>query len=244
MTALALIPARWASTRFPGKPLALIGGKPMIELVWKRALAIPGIGGAMVATDSLEIAQAVEGFGGKAIMTGSHHQSGSDRLAEAADILKLADSDLVLNVQGDQPALDVKGAGLLVEAMKQDPSLEMGTLATRLSDPGELADPNHVKVVLDDSGHALYFSRAPIPFSRDGNETARLKHIGLYAYKAGFLREFVTWPQAELEIAERLEQLRVLARGRRIKVVVTEGASPEVDVPSDVAKVEAALFPA
>jgi 3-deoxy-manno-octulosonate cytidylyltransferase (CMP-KDO synthetase) len=241
MPALALIPARWESTRFPGKPLAPIGGRPMIELVWRRAMAIPGVEEAWVATDSQLIADAVAAFGGRALMTRPDHPSGSDRLAEAADLLGLSDQALILNVQGDQPALDPAQAGLLVQAMEADPGLEMATLAVPLADPSEIADPNHVKVVIGQGGRALYFSRAAIPFSRDGGEARRLKHVGLYAYRAGFLREFVKWPQGELEAVERLEQLRALERGREIRVVVAAGASPEVDVPGDVAKVEAVL---
>ena len=195
----------------------------------------------MFATDSPEIARAAADFGAKVVMTRSDHPSGSDRLAEAADILGLAAGDLVLNVQGDQPALDPAQAGLLVAAMEADRALEMATLAVPLADPAELSDPNHVKVVVDSSGMALYFSRAPIPHSRDGAIAPRLKHVGIYAYRAAFLREFVGWPPGRLEQIERLEQLRVLERGRRIKVIEALGASPEGDVPADVAKAEAAL---
>jgi 3-deoxy-manno-octulosonate cytidylyltransferase (CMP-KDO synthetase) len=240
MGALAIIPARWASSRFPGKPLAPIAGRPMIALVIERALAIPGIAGAVVATDSPDIARAAAALGARHVMTSPDHQSGSDRLAEAADLLGLADSALVLNVQGDQPLLDPLQAGRVLAAMEAEPDLEAATLAVPL-DPAELANPNHVKVVVDLEGYALYFSRAPIPFSRDGGPADRLKHVGLYAYRAGFLRRFVTWPRGVLEAAESLEQLRILERGRRIKVVVGSGASPEVDAPADVARVEAAL---
>jgi 3-deoxy-manno-octulosonate cytidylyltransferase (CMP-KDO synthetase) len=239
---VALIPARWASSRFPGKPLAPVAGRPMIEWVWRRCGRISGLDAVYVATDSPEIARAVEGFGGLAVMTSAEHRSGSDRLAEAAGTLGLGDGDLVINVQGDQPALDPAHPSLLVEAMEADPALPMATLAVPFGDPGEIADPNHVKVVADLSGHALYFSRAPIPWPRDGGEGGRLKHVGLYAYRAGFLRLFVSWPPGRLETIESLEQLRVLERGHRIKVLVAEGISPEVDVPADVAKAEAALL--
>ncbi|MDR2455968.1 MAG: 3-deoxy-manno-octulosonate cytidylyltransferase [Deltaproteobacteria bacterium] len=241
MSALALIPARYDSVRFPGKPLALILGRPMIEHVWRRAKNIPGVNDVIVATDSPLISQAVESFGGKFVMTGGHHKSGSDRLAEAADILRLPDDALILNVQGDQPALDERAAGLLVAEMANNPGIEMGTVAAPILNPAEIGDPNHVKVVLSEDGFALYFSRSPIPFSRSGEEIPVLKHLGLYAYRAGFLRDFVKWPQSDLERVESLEQLRALAKGRRIKVLVTKGDYPEVDVPGDLLKAEAAL---
>ena len=241
MSAIALIPARFASTRFPGKPLALIRGRPMIELVYKRAIAIEGVAEAIVATDSPQIREAVEGFGGRVVMTKETHKSGSDRLAEAADILSLPDSALVLNVQGDQPAFSVGAAGKLVREMTLNPAIEMGTAAATIADPSEELDPNHVKVVLDENGFALYFSRSPIPFDRGGLSRPRLKHLGLYAYRAGFLRRFVKWPQSDLEIIESLEQLRVLSKGGKIWVMAASEATPEVDTPADVAKVEAAL---
>lgn len=240
MKLVALIPARWASTRFPGKALAPLLGRPMIEHVYRRALAIPGVDEVLVATDNLEIQTAVEIFGGRAIMTGTHHLSGSDRLAEAVDILGLEDMDIVLNIQGDQPAFDPELPALLALPLREDPGLEMATLALPLTSPTEINSPNHVKVVFNDQQMAIYFSRAPIPWPRDGEEEY-YKHIGIYAYRVGFLRRFVTLPEGRLERIERLEQLRALENGARIKVILASGLSPEVDVPDDVKAAEEAL---
>ncbi|MDR2368753.1 MAG: 3-deoxy-manno-octulosonate cytidylyltransferase [Deltaproteobacteria bacterium] len=241
MTVVALIPARYASSRFPGKPLAIIGGKPMIRLVYERSLAIPGVDSVHVATDSEAIAGAVRAFGGRVIMTSGNHPSGTDRLAEAARALGLGAGDVVLNVQGDQPALNPGHPALLAGALAADPGLSMATLAVPMADPAEAMDPNHVKVVFGEDGMALYFSRAPIPWPRDGGPGAYFKHVGLYGYRAGFLAEFVGWPRGRLEALESLEQLRALERGVGIKVLLAAGLSPEVDVPADVAKAEAAL---
>ncbi|MDR2386688.1 MAG: 3-deoxy-manno-octulosonate cytidylyltransferase [Deltaproteobacteria bacterium] len=241
MTVVAIIPARYASSRFPGKPLALIGGQPMIRLVYQLALKIPGLEAVYVATDSQEIAQTVRAFGGQVLMTKSEHQTGTDRLGEAADLLALTDSDLVLNVQGDQPALNPNHPALLVQALLSDPNLPMATLAVPLLDPAEANDPNHVKVVFNHQNLALYFSLAPIPWPRDGGPGSFYKHVGLYGYRVGFLRQYLKWPQGRLEVIENLEQLRALERGVPIKVLLAEGLSPEVDLPQDIAKVEAAL---
>lgn len=241
MTTAALIPARHASTRFPGKPLALILGIPMIQHVFERASLIPGVSLVAVATDSEEIADCVRSFGGRAVMTSDGHPSGSDRLAEAAGILGLKDSDIVINVQGDQPALDPAHAALLAKALEEGGSRhEMSTLAVPFAEPGEEEDENHVKVAFALDGSALYFSRSPIPFRRNP-ESRCYKHVGLYAYRVGFLREYVGLPRGPLEKAESLEQLRVLENGRSIKVIVADGLSPEVDVPDDIAKAERAL---
>ena len=240
MKLVVLIPARWASTRFPGKALVPILGRPMIEHVYRRSLAVPGVDQALVATDSPEIERAVIEFGGRVVMTGTHHLSGSDRLAEAADRLGLADEDIVINIQGDQPAFDPEQPALLAQQLRDDPDLEMATLALPLTDPEEIRNPNHVKVAFSASHYALYFSRAPIPWPRDGEEEY-YKHIGIYAYRVGFLRRFVTLPEGRLERIERLEQLRALENGARIKVVLVSGLSPEVDVPADVRAAEEAL---
>ncbi|MDR1297638.1 MAG: 3-deoxy-manno-octulosonate cytidylyltransferase [Deltaproteobacteria bacterium] len=241
MSVVAIIPARWASSRFPGKPLAMIAGKSMIQRVYERCKVIPDIGLVRVATDSPEIAKAVKVFGGAVVMTSPHHLTGTDRLAEAANIMGLKSNDIVLNVQGDQPALNPLHPAMLADALERDHQIKMSTLAVPLPDPAEARDPNHVKVVLDQDSFALYFSRAPIPWPRDGGPGRHLKHVGVYAYRVGFLRQFVAWPQGDLELVESLEQLRALERGVRIKVVLADGLSPEVDVPADVAKVEAVL---
>lgn len=240
MKTVALIPARWESSRFPGKPLAPILGRPMIEHVYNRALAIPNIDEVHVATDSQAIFSVVKGFGGKAVMTAKEHPSGSDRLAEAANILGLADEDIVINIQGDQPAFNPENPALAASPLKDDPTLEMSTLALPLTSHEEIHSSNHVKVVFGKDNLALYFSRAPIPWPRDGEELY-YKHIGIYAYRAGFLRRFVRLPEGSLERIEKLEQLRALENGYRIKVLIVTGLSPEVDIPADIRAVEETL---
>jgi 3-deoxy-manno-octulosonate cytidylyltransferase (CMP-KDO synthetase) len=235
-----MIPARWASSRFPGKPLVPILGRPMIEHVYRRALAIPGVDDVLVATDHLEIQRAVLEFGGQVVMTGSYHLSGSDRLAEAADLIGLADEDIVVNVQGDQPAFDPEHAARLARPLREDPGLDMSTLALPLSNTKEIHSPNHVKVAFNRDHLAVYFSRAPIPWPRDGEEDY-YRHVGLYAYRARFLRRFVALPEGRLERIERLEQLRALENGARIKIVMATGLSPEVDIPADIQAAEEAL---
>jgi 3-deoxy-manno-octulosonate cytidylyltransferase (CMP-KDO synthetase) len=242
LTTVAIIPARWASTRFPGKPLAPIAGQPMLQRVYERCQLIPGLAGVYVATDSQEIFTAVQKFGGEVLMTAASHRSGTDRLAEACLKLNLRAHDLVINVQGDQPLLDPAHPTLLIEALEEgDPNAQMATLAVPMHDPNEINDPNHVKVVIDQDFNALYFSRAPIPWPRDGIRGSYLKHVGLYAYRVDFLRRFVSWAPGILEETEKLEQLRVLEHGYRIRVVTGSGRSPEVDVPADIAKIESIL---
>ncbi|MDR2198802.1 MAG: 3-deoxy-manno-octulosonate cytidylyltransferase [Deltaproteobacteria bacterium] len=236
-----LIPARYDSTRFPGKPLAPILGKPMIERVYERAKQVSGVSLVAVATDSEKIFAAVKSFGGEAVMTRGDHLTGSDRLAEAADILGLLDSDVVVNVQGDQPALNPAHVSSLVESMRGSGASPVSTLAASFGDPVDVLNENHVKVVLSSLGRALYFSRAPIPYFRSGSPARHLKHVGIYAYQAGFLREFVKLPQGDLERAEGLEQLRALERGYPVSVLVVEGAYPEVDVPEDLLIAERVL---
>ncbi len=243
MKQVAIIPARWESSRFPGKPLALLKGQPMIYHVYQRALSISGVAGVYVATDSDKIKTAVEAFGGQVLMTRSDHPSGSDRLAEACDLLQLADQDIILNIQGDQPAFNPAHPAMLGAPLMADPTLEMATLALPLNNDDEIQNPNHVKVVFGQNNLALYFSRAPIPWPRDGRGHGEqyYKHIGLYAYRAGFLRKFVTMPPGKLETVEKLEQLRALENGARIKVLIASGLSPEVDTPQDLIAAEAAL---
>ncbi|MDR2724817.1 MAG: 3-deoxy-manno-octulosonate cytidylyltransferase [Candidatus Adiutrix sp.] len=240
MKLVALIPARWASSRFPGKPLALIRGRPMIEHVYRRALAIPEVDEVHIATDSPEVQKAALAFGGRVVLTSPEHLSGSDRLAEASDILGLADEDIILNIQGDQPAFDPDQPALLARALREDPGLEMATLAIALSNARDIHNPGHVKVAFGEDSFALYFSRAPIPWPRDG-EGEYYRHIGIYSYRAAFLRRFVTLPEGRLERIERLEQLRALENRARIKIIVVSGLSPEVDVPADLAAAEEAL---
>lgn len=237
---VAVIPARYGSSRFPGKPLALIAGKMMIQRVVERAQSAASVDEVLVATDDPRIAKAVESFGGRAVMTSPDHPSGTDRIAEA---VRGIGADLVLNVQGDEPLLPGRVMDELVAAMRSSHA-EMGTVAVPL-DPrsAEFANPNIVKVVLNEAGEALYFSRATIPFQRaDGAVAGGLWHWGIYAYRRDFLERFVTWPPSRLEQCEKLEQLRALEHGARIRVLVeTKARSTGVDTPEDVVRVEALL---
>ena len=239
MKLIALIPARFGSTRFPGKPLALIAGQPLIQRVYEQALKVRELDGLYVATDEARIRECVESFGGQAVMTRPDHPSGSDRLAEAARLLDLAPEDLVVNIQGDQPLFPVDLIGQLAALLKRDPEAVMVTPARKISDPEAAADPNVVKVVFDRRHRALYFSRSPLPCWRDANEAPYFyRHLGIYAYRVGFLLEFVHLPPGRWEAAEKLEQLRALEYGFPIHVVETTGDTLEVDTPEDLVRVE------
>ncbi|MCK5803541.1 MAG: 3-deoxy-manno-octulosonate cytidylyltransferase [Lentisphaeria bacterium] len=236
---VAVIPARYGSTRFPGKPLALIAGRPMIQWVYEAACACPSIDLVLVATDDMRISSVVEEFGGQAAMTSTDHQTGTDRIAEA---VKGMSADLVLNLQGDEPLLPSEVLQALIDGMIAS-GAEMGTAAVPFSctdrDP---ADPNAVKVVVDENGCALYFSRACVPFCRDGGTAVEpLLHWGIYAYRQEFLESFVNWPRGRLEKCEMLEQLRALENGAKIFVVQTRQQSAGVDVPEDIEHVERIL---
>ena len=235
-----VIPARYESSRFPGKPLAFIDDRPMIEHVYRRACASPLAAEVIVATDDIRIARAVEGFGGIVRMTRSSHRSGTERLAEVAESLTC---DVVVNVQGDEPLLEPAMIEEAVGPLLADRSIEMGTLRRRIDDPSELSDPNMVKVVVDHDGFALYFSRAAIPFRREVRSGGAhgFRHIGLYAYRRSFLIRLAALPETPLERAEMLEQLRVLEHGYRIKVVETAFDSVGVDVPADLERVRRLL---
>jgi 3-deoxy-manno-octulosonate cytidylyltransferase (CMP-KDO synthetase) len=235
LTAVAIIPARYHSTRLPGKALADIGGRPMIELVYQRAAAARSIASVLVATDDDRIARAVERFGGAVRMTSSAHPSGTDRLAEVAAGL---DCDVVVNVQGDEPLIEPGMIDEAVAPLAADLALEMSTLRRRLDDPGEVRNPNVTKVVVDRDGFALYFSRAPIPFVRDGSPAAPAwRHVGLYAYRRACLLRLAGLPPTALERSEALEQLRALEHGIRIKAVETRFDSIGVDTPEDLERV-------
>jgi 3-deoxy-manno-octulosonate cytidylyltransferase (CMP-KDO synthetase) len=246
-----VIPARYASSRLPGKPLADIGGRPMVLRVLERALQA-GAESVVVATDDIRVLQAVEAAGHQALMTSPDHQSGTERLVEVAETLGWADDTLVVNVQGDEPLID---PALIREAARQlvlHDDAVMATLAHPIHDHADFINPNVVKVVADEAGYALYFSRAPIPWPRDAfaaqqaipHELGALRHIGLYAYRAGFLRTYASLAASPLERHEMLEQLRVLWHGHRISLGVTPSApAPGVDTPEDLARVRA-LFAA
>lgn len=239
MKIITFIPSRYDSRRFPGKPLALIAGKPMIQYVYQRAMSCPEISGVFVATDDERISQCVQGFGGKAVMTGREHPTGTDRIAEAVQKMKVKRDDLIVNIQGDQPIFHPSAITDLVTPLREDPDVLMSTLKYRISDEREIENTNHVKVVTDREGFALFFSRAPIPFFRNTRSNRiYYKHLGFYAYRRDFLTKFSSLPVAELESIEKLEQLRVLESGFRIKVVETTFDSVEVDTPEDIKKVE------
>jgi len=243
MRIFAFIPARFASHRFPGKPLALISGRPMIQHVYMRAKACQDFTDVFVATDDARIADCVIQFGGHAVMTEKEHRSGTDRIYEAAVKTGVDEEDIIINIQGDQPLFDLSIVSDLVRPLKEDPSVSISTLKWRIEDQEDVCNPNHVKVVTDKNGYALYFSRAPVPYFRDGDtEKTYYKHLGFYGYRMGFLGLFTRLPEGELEGYERLEQLRALENGYRIKVIETEFNSIEVDVPEDINVAERALL--
>lgn len=230
--AVAIIPARLGSTRFPGKMLAAETGKPLVEHVRGAALRAGRVARVVVATDAMEIAEAVRGFGGEAVMTSPEHPNGSSRLAEAADILGLGPDEVVVNVQGDEPEIDPGLIDLAVETLLET-GADVATVASPFGPGQDPADPNIVKVVLDARGRALYFSRALVPHDRDGAGGRRpLKHVGLYVYRAGFLRRYVALPETPLEQTEKLEQLRVLEHGGSIAVAVAEAHHVGIDTPA------------
>lgn len=242
MTVAAIIPSRWGSTRFAGKPLALICGKPMIQHVVEQVSLSTAVDVLAVATDDDRIAECVTAFGARAIRTRSENRSGSDRVAEAADRLGLSPSDIVVNIQGDQPLVHPESIDQVIAPLIADETLPMSTLSFRIVRPEEITNPKDVKVVCDRKGFALYFSRSPIPFGRDpGTVYDTYKHLGVYAYRKRFLDVFCTLETGLLERIEQLEQLRALENGYPIRVVQTEHDSPEVDLPSDIGRIEAVL---
>lgn len=237
MKVVAILPARYGSTRFPGKPLVDIAGKSMIQHVYERTAQTSSVDRVIVATDDERIRAAVEAFGGDVEMTRSDHPSGTDRLAEVAARI---DADLIVNVQGDEPLIDPVMIESAVAPLLSDPGIEMGTLMTRITDLEEYVNPNVVKVVYDQSGFALYFSRSSIPHGRDlaGSELPEAyKHIGLYVYRRDFLLKYPKLPETPLEQLEKLEQLRAIEHGHRIRIVETDRQSIGVDVPADVERV-------
>jgi 3-deoxy-manno-octulosonate cytidylyltransferase (CMP-KDO synthetase) len=260
---VAVIPARYHSTRFPAKPLADLAGRPMIEHVYSRAAAAPGVDAVIVATDDERIQQAVRAFGGVVRMTSAAHRTGLDRIAEVAADLAC---DIIVNVQGDEPLIDPKAIAEVIAPFDRDPALQMTTLRRRITDPTEVANPHVVKVVVDRRDRALYFSRSPIPFvapavqvppfdSAQGvpsdSRGARsgpgdrwypvFKHIGLYGYRRAFVQALAALPQTPLELAESLEQLRALEHGFGICAVETDYDSIGVDTPEDLERVRRQL---
>lgn len=246
MGVTVIIPARYASTRFPGKPLAELCGKPMVQWVYERSSLCEAVDKVIVATDDQRIANAVKAFGGDVVMTRAAHATGTDRLAEVAEGL---DDELIVNVQGDEPLIDPAMIHAAVAPLLNDQSIPMGTLRTPLTSLDEFRNPNVVKVVTDRAGFALYFSRAPIPYPRDfaeqleqrWSELATAKHVGLYVYRRSFLLDYPHLPKTPLEEQECLEQLRALEHGYRIHVATTDLVGQGVDTPADLERVRAIL---
>lgn len=237
MAVAAIIPARYASTRFPGKPLASETGKPLIQHVVERVSEARRVDRVIVATDDERIAQAVRSFGGHAEMTREDHPSGTDRIAEVAERLD-PDFETVINVQGDEPEIESASIDLLVEVLASHPDCPVATLACPFRSSQDAESPDNVKVVLNERGRALYFSRSLIPFQRDPDVSAEgeppgLLHVGIYAYRRKFLLKFADWRPSRLEKIEKLEQLRVLERGYRMAVGLVERAAIGVDTPAD-----------
>ncbi|MGC2420292.1 MAG: 3-deoxy-manno-octulosonate cytidylyltransferase [Candidatus Acidiferrales bacterium] len=238
---LAVIPARHASSRFPGKALAPIAGRPMIQHVVERLRRAQLVSRVVVATDDAGIQKAVESFGGEAILTRADHRTGTDRVAEVA---LHNPAEIYVNVQGDEPLIDPETVDALVSALLEDPSVQIATPCTAIMQRNDIMDPNIVKVTRDFDGNALYFSRAPIPWVRATTEkiaARHWKHLGLYAFRRDALLEFPTLPPGALERIEQLEQLRWLENGFRIGVVETEYDAVSVDVPADIERVEKLL---
>jgi len=240
MNVLAVIPARYGSTRFAGKPLALICGKPMIQRVYENARGCALVDRVIVATDSVAIAEVVSGFGGEVCMTAATHQTGTDRIAEA---VQHHDARLIVNIQGDEPLLPSGAIAEAVMPMLADETISMGTLKTRIREGDDITSKNVVKVVTNKQGFALYFSRLPIPDNAGGHAPVILfRHVGLYVYTKKFLMMFAGLPQTMLEKSERLEQLRALEHGYPIRVVETDYYPVGVDVPEDIQRVEQILL--
>ena len=238
---VVVIPARYGSTRLPGKPLVSLNGLPMIQRVYERAKSARRVHRVIVATDDDRIVKAVTSFGGEARMTRPDHRTGTERVAEVAAHVE---GDVFVNVQGDEPLLDPAAVDTAVAALLEEPQAAVATVATPIKVPGDIMDPNVVKVVLDFDDNALYFSRAPIPWVRDTGNTIQvrhLKHLGLYVFQREALLEYPTLPQGELERIEQLEQLRWLENGSKIRVAEVEHDAISVDVPEDVARVEKLL---
>lgn len=244
MKFIGIIPARYASTRFPGKPLALLGGRPVIQHVYEKAVA--AIGEAYVATDDQRIFDVVKTFGGQAVMTRSDHQSGTDRIEEACEKIG-TDADVIINIQGDEPFVAVSQIETLKELFNH-PQTQIGTLGKRFESMEAVMNPNSPKIVTDKTGFALYFSRSVIPYIRGKeqdcwiNHFPYLKHLGIYAYRRETLYEITHLPSSSLELAESLEQLRWLENGYRIRVGITEVETVGIDTPEDLQRAEAFLL--
>ena len=238
--AVGIIPARWASTRFPGKPLYLVAGKPLLKHVWERCRGAKKLGSVIIATDDMRIAKAAFDWGADVALTSLRHQSGTDRIAEV--IRKTSAFAYVINIQGDEPMVDPRLIDRMVDKLRSDRGTEIVTAAHPFSSPAEACSPHQVKVVVDLRGQALYFSRYAIPFLRGQSATAKyLRHQGIYGFRREVLLRFVKWKPSPLERAESLEQLRALENGVKVHVLVTKQGSPGVDTPEDATALERKL---
>lgn len=235
MKVLAVIPARWASTRFPGKPLVMIIGKPMIQHVYERTLKAKLVDEVIVATDDKRIFNAVRKFDGHVVMTSKNHKSGSDRIGEIAS---KQNKEIIVNVQGDEPFIEPKNIDKTIKPMLSNRSINVSTMCVKINDMNEINNPNIVKVVFDENNFALYFSRSPIPNNWRGKKTVYYKHVGLYVYRRDYLLKLIRLKQSKLESIENLEQLRILENGGKIKVVEVKTDSIAIDTPGDLKKIK------
>jgi len=238
---MVVLPARYGSTRFPGKPLVKISGKPLVEWVYRRASEIDGVGELVVATDDQRIADVVESFGGNVVLTSGQHETGTDRVAEIA---RESDCEIIVNLQGDEPVFDPRMVEEMVGRLVADPATDIVTACHPIDSTGDYENPNVVKVVADNNGRALYFSRSPIPhgvYQQPDIVTRAYRHVGVYAFRKKVLLRFTQLDRTPLEQSERLEQLRALENGMTIGLVVTNTQTVGVDVPDDVKKVEKEL---
>jgi 3-deoxy-manno-octulosonate cytidylyltransferase (CMP-KDO synthetase) len=238
---VGIIPARWGSTRFPGKPLYSIAGKPLLQHVWEQCGRAKLLDSVIIATDDMRIAEAAFTWGAEVSLTSVRHSSGTDRIAEVA--AKMRAVSHIINIQGDEPLVEPKLLNQLARRMLRDPQIEMITAVHPFEDPADAQSPHQVKAVLDRQKRALYFSRSPIPFARGAVSPAQyFRHQGIYGYRRELLLRFVRWKPSPLEKAEALEQLRALENGVKIHVVVTESGSPGVDTPDDARAIERQLL--
>ena len=235
---VGIIPARWGSTRFPGKPLHPIAGKPLLQHVWEQCRCAKTLASVIIATDDMRIAEAAFGWGAEVSLTSSRHASGTDRIAEVAK--KMRGVSHIINIQGDEPLVDPKLIDQLARKMQRDAEIEMITAVHPFENPADAQSPHQVKAVLDRQNCALYFSRSPIPFARE--PVTYFRHQGIYGYRRELLLRFVRWRASPLEKAEGLEQLRALENGVKIHVVVTKSGSPGVDAPADARAIERLLL--
>ena len=231
---IGVIPARYGSTRLPAKALAMIHGKPMIQHVYERCLKTKLLSEVLVATDDKRIFDTVINFGGNVVMTSKKHKSGTDRIGEAVKNIKC---DIVVNIQGDEPMIASNNIDKAIKPLIQDKNINVSTLCIKISDKKEISNPNVVKVVLDSNSNALYFSRSVIPYNRDNTKAAHHKHIGLYVYRKDYLMKLIKMKPSKLELTEKLEQLRVLESGEKIKVIETKIDSHSVDTHADLRKI-------